>query len=233
MNVAEHAYALGVRKASIGFSTGKDSVVGMDMLIKAGIEPYPIYFYIVPGLEFVENNIRLYEQHFDTKIHQLPHPICYDYLRSAVWQPYDKARLFAEVVNMPVKMFYELTQQHLEENGIEDIEFDCNCMKMADSLNRRLLLRSKPDVDTEKKIIYLTKYLTDTGCFEYMKTNGIPLTEDYKAFGRSWDGLSYQFLYGVKKFYPKDYERIQEMFPLIDAEIFRYKMFNKHKFENQ
>jgi tRNA(Ile)-lysidine synthase TilS/MesJ len=71
INVAKKAYEKGIRKVTIGFSTGKDSVVGLDMLLKAGIEPIPIYFYCVPGLKFIENNLKMYEEHFGIKIGQL------------------------------------------------------------------------------------------------------------------------------------------------------------------
>ena len=230
MNVAEKAYELGIRKATIGFSTGKDSVVGLDMLIKAGIEPIPIYFYIVPKLEFVENNIKLYEDHFGLKIARMPHPILYDYINHQDWQPYHRCVTMG-AFDLGKISFTMMNEMYLKANNITEVEYDCNCMKMADSLNRRLVLSKSPDVDKDKKIIHLTKYLTDKDIFEYIKTNGIPLTDDYKIFGRSWDGLSYHFLYGVKKFYPKDYELIKSYFPLIDAEIFRYKLVKKYKYE--
>jgi hypothetical protein len=43
--------------------------------------------------------------------------------------------------------------------------------------------------------------------------------------------LAYHFLYGIKKYYPNDYEKIKEYFPLIEAEIFRYKLYQKYKYE--
>ena len=231
MNVAEKAYSLGIRKATIGFSTGKDSVVGLDMMIKAGIEPVPIYFYIVPELEFIENNIKLYENHFGVKVGRMPHPILYDYIRNIDWQPYGKV-FTMYMLDIGSRITFEMgNKEYLSKKKIEGVEYDCNCMKMSDSLNRRLLLRKLPDIDTKKKIIYLAKYMTDKDIFEYMKQNNIPLTDDYKIFGRSWDGLSYHFLYGVHKHYPRDYETIKSYFPLIDAELFRYKLVNKYRNE--
>lgn len=227
MNVAEQAYKLGIRKATIGFSTGKDSVVGLDMMIKAGIEPIPIYFYIVPGLEFIENNIMLYEKHFGIKVARMPHPILYDHINHQDWQPYQEALNMGEYSLGSIN-FRMVTEMYLQEKGFKDVEYDCNCMKMSDSLNRRLLMRKTPDIDTSRKIIYLTKYITDSQCYLHIKENNIPLTDDYKIFGRSWDGVSYHFLYGVKKHYPQDFERIKSYFPLIEAEIFRYKLFQKY-----
>jgi len=230
MNIAEKAYELGIRKATIGFSTGKDSVVGLDMLIKAGIEPIPIFFYQVPKLQFIEDNIKMYEDYFGVKVARMPHPILHDYINGASWQPLNRAVLFYQFDFGSIS-FRECTEAFLEYNYITDVEYDCNCMKMADSLNRRLVLSKKPDIDQEKKIIYLTKYLTKTDVFDYIKKNNIPLTKDYDIFGVSWDGLAYHFLTGVKKFYPEDYEKIKSYFPMIDAEILRYKLHNKYKNE--
>jgi hypothetical protein len=232
MNIAEQAYEKGIRKVSIGFSTGKDSVVGLDMLLKAGIEPIPIYFYCVPGLQFIENNLKLYEDYFGIKIVRLPHPMFYDYVNYFCWQPYDRSVTLNR--NAYLKMtFAKFIRGYFNAMKIKDVEYDCNCMKMADIINRRLLLSKRPDIDDEKKIIYLTKYLTNTECFNYIKDNNIPLTDDYKIWGRSWDGLKYDYTMGVKKYYPEDYELIKEYFPLIDAEILRYELVKKYGYEQR
>jgi hypothetical protein len=230
MNIAEKAYEHGIRKATIGFSTGKDSVCGLDMLIKAGIEPLPVFFYQVPSLQFVEDNLKMYEDYFGLRIVRLPHPILYDHINHQDWQPYDKVLTIGQF-DLGRITFAMMNEMYLKANNIKGFEYDCNCMKMADSLNRRLTLSKLPDIDHKKKIIYLTKYLSKQDVFDYIKENNIPLTKDYEIFGISWDGLAYHFLYGIKKYYPNDYEKIKEYFPLIEAEIFRYKLFQKYKYE--
>jgi len=232
MNVAEFAYSRGIREVTLGFSTGKDSVVGLDILLKAGIEVMPIYHYIVPGLKFVEENIGMYEDHFKIKIVRLPHPMLYDYINHLDWQPYDRARIMIKN-GCGKETFRGLINAYLDCMNIpkDRYMYDCNCMKMSDSLNRRLLLQKKPDVDEKNKVIYITKYMTNKDCFDYMKANKIPLTKDYEIWGRSWDGLKYDYTMGVKKFYPEDYERIKEFFPLIEAEIIRYKLVKKYQYE--
>lgn len=54
----------GIKNVTLGFSTGKDSIVGYDLLVKSGINVIPIYFYICPNLDFIENNIKIYEDYF-------------------------------------------------------------------------------------------------------------------------------------------------------------------------
>jgi hypothetical protein len=229
MTVAEQAYQQGIKKVTIGFSTGKDSLVGIDLLQKAGIEFIPIYFYVVPGLKFIENNIKKYEDHFKMKVVRLPHPILYDYINHQDWQPFDRALTMSETA-LGVISFKLLTEMYLLSKQIKGFDYDCNCMKMADSINRRLLMRNKPDINKVTKTIYLTKYFTNNQCFEYLKKNNIPLTDDYRIFGRSWDGLSYHFTMGVKKYYPEDYELIKSYWPLIDAEVMRYKIVSRNEY---
>ena len=231
MNIAEDAFNKGIKKVTIGFSTGKDSLVGIDLLKKAGIEFIPIYFYIVPDLQFIENTIKRYEVLFDMKVVRLPHPVLYDYINHQDWQPLDRTMTIGQF-NLGKITFRLLTNMYLQSKKIKGFDYDCNCMKMADSLNRRLLLRNKPDIDSKTKTIYLTKYFSTGQCFAYLKENNIPLSDDYRIFGRSFDGLSYHFLMGVKKYYPEDYERIKEYWPLIDAEIMRYEIVKKQKFES-
>jgi hypothetical protein len=228
MNIAEQAYNQGIRKVTIGFSTGKDSLVGLSLLKKVGIEIIPVYFYIVPGLKFIESTIKRYEDIFEMKVVKLPHPILYDYINHQDWQPIDRAVTLANCKLGHIS-FRLITNIYFESSQIKGYDYDCNCMKMADSLNRRLLLKNKPDIDEESKVIYLTKYFTTNEIFKYLKENNIPLSDDYRIFGRSWDGLSYHFSMGVKKYYPEDYELIKEYFPLIDAELMRYNIVKNYE----
>lgn len=114
-----------------------------------------------------------------------------------------------------------------------DVEYDTNCMKMSDSINRRLLLRNKPDIDHHNKIIYLAKYLKTSEIWQYLRENKVPITKDYEIFGRSADNLlNYQYLIGIKKHYPNDFKKIKEYFPLCELEILRYREYQK-QYENE
>jgi len=55
-----------------------------------------------------------------------------------------------------------------------------------------------------------------------LRTGNVRLPADYKVWGKSFDGLDYRFIAGVKKHYPADYQKIRNFFPIIDVEILRY-----------
>jgi len=227
-NIISQMKSKGINKCTIGFSTGKDSIVGLDILLKSGIKVMPFYFYICPELDFIEKNIELYESHFNIKVIRLPHPAIYNHLSHNDWQPFQQSLNISQT-NWPNRSFIEFTRKYLESLNLEyEYIYDVNCMKMSDSLNRRLLLRNSEDINEKTKVIYLTKYFTDKNIYSYISENNIPMTKDYEIFGRSWDGLSYHFLSGIKEFYPNDYDKIKSLFPLIDAELFKYKLYKKH-----
>ena len=62
-----------------------------------------------------------------------------------------------------------------------------------------------------------------------LKAAGAKLPAEYRVFGRSWDGLDFRFLHGVRKHWPEDYRRILEWFPLAELEIKRHEFAMKHK----
>lgn len=229
IDIINQAKKMKIQKVSLGFSTGKDSLIGLDLLLKNGIEVCPVYFYIVPGMTFIEENLAIYEKYYNLKIVRLPHPMLQDFINLCLYQPLHKAKFMTMFYNKDDSYckFSGIMNWYFKEENI-DIQYDCNCMKMADSLNRRLLLRNKPDIDTERKVIYLGKYLKTSEIWHYLKEQKIPITNDYDIFGRSADNLlNYQYLIGVKKYYPDDYKKIIEYFPLADVEIKRYNAYLK------
>lgn len=229
INILNQIKEKGIKKVSLGFSTGKDSLFGLNFLLKNGIEVIPVYFYIVPGIDFIEENLRLYEKYYNMHIIRLAHPILQDFINYTQWQTLEKAKFMGQFWSKESKhhTFQGIMKAFFEHEGIS-VEYDCNCMKMSDSLNRRLLLRNKPDIDDEKKIIYLAKYLKTSEIWQYIRENKLPLTRDYEIFGRSADNLlNYQYLIGIKKNYPNDFAKIKEMFPLCEVEIKRYEAYQK------
>ena len=218
----------GIKKVSLGFSTGKDSVFGMHILQANGIEVIPFYHYIIPDIKFIETNIQMYEDFFQTKIIRLPHPMLNDYIKYTYFQPLHKAANMSRYGTKHMG-FQDIEQWYFKEAGLAPVEYDSNCMKMADSLNRRLMLRNRPDIDEARKIVYIGKYIIDSEIWAYFKENNVPVTKDYEIFGRSADDLlNYQYLSGIKKHYPEDYATILEYFPLAEVELLRYKAYLKH-----
>ena len=50
----------------------------------------------------------------------------------------------------------------------------------------------------------------------------IKLPIDYHLFGKSFDGLSVEYLVPIKKYRPQDWKHILEWFPLAEMEVWKY-----------
>ena len=101
-------------------------------------------------------------------------------------------------------------------------------MRACESFNRRMVFKKQGAINHKEKKISLIADWTKADVENYLKENKIPISDDYKIWNRSFDGLKYQFLFGVKENYPDDYERIKEFFPLIDLELRRYEFNQKY-----
>ena len=214
---------------SLGFSCGRDSVVTLDLLLKLKIKVIPIFFYHCPDMPLCERNIKMYEDHFGIKIYRMPHPMLYDYLRHQDFQPWSNTD-YLDSLKIKRLTFQESTQIVLDDIGIECNIVDCNGMRASESFNRRMLFK-KYGFYYNNKMSPI--YNWGRVCVvNYMNDHKIPITEDYKYFNRSFDGLKYQFLVPLKKHFPDDWKVIKNMFPLIELEVRRYE-YNLKYFKNE
>ena len=57
---------------------------------------------------------------------------------------------------------------------------------------------------------------------------GWKLPIDYRYFSASFDGLYVKFMLPIKRYFPRDWQRICEFFPLIELEVLRYESAVAH-----
>lgn len=206
---------------TIGFSLGKDSLACATILRNLNIKFTPFYFFHVPDLNFVNEQIKMYENHFGIKIIQMPHPMLYDRIRHQDYQ----CKLMADEMSsydFPKMTFEDLIDIYMDDENITEKYYDVVGMRAAESFNRRKFFEKNGAIDDRNKKIYPIYNWKNKDVFDFLKENKVPLTKDYEIWNRSWDGVKYQFLFGVKKHYPNDYEKIKEFYPLIDLELIRY-----------
>jgi 3'-phosphoadenosine 5'-phosphosulfate sulfotransferase (PAPS reductase)/FAD synthetase len=209
------------KNVTIGFSLGKDSLACATILKKLGIKFIPFYFYHVPDLDFVSKQIEMYENHFNVEIIKMPHPMLYDRIRHQDFQ----CELMADEMSsydFPKITFEDLISIYMDDEDIDETYYDVVGMRSAESFNRRKYFEKNGPIDKKNKKIYPIHSWKNKDVFDFLKENSVPLTKDYEIWNRSWDGVKYQFLFGVKKHYPNDYEKIKEFYPLIDLELIRY-----------
>lgn len=214
-------------QVTIGLSMGKDSLACALILKDLGVKFIPFYFYHVPDLEFVNKQIEYYQDVFKTEIIQLPHPMLYDRIRHQDFQPESTANWLGGY-HYKKMSFRKLIDFYLDEKDLPDL-YDVVGMRASESFNRRMFFREYGPIHKDK--IYPIYNWNQKETKEYVISKGVKLSDDYPIWDRSWDGLKYQFIIGLKKHYPEDFERIREYFPLIELEIKRYE-FNQSYYVN-
>lgn len=212
---------------TLGFSTGKDSLACALLLKELGVKFIPFFFYHIPDLHFVNQNLKKYEDFFKMEIIQLPHPMLYDYLRHQDFMPPKMIEELADY-EFPVLSFEDMISAWLEDNNIDKDPYDIVGMRADESFNRRMIFRKQGFYNHEKKKVYPISLWRKKDVMTYITASGTSVTEDYKIWNRSFDGLKYQFLFGVKQHYPDDFQTIKEYFPLIELELFRYEQNKKY-----
>ena len=220
-------FLLREKRCTIGFSTGKDSLSCAVICRNLGVEYIPFYFYLCPDLEFVEKSIVLYERVLGIKIIQIPHPVLYDFLRHQDFQPPKMIQYLADQ-KLPKLTFEDLIFCYLESIVDHREYYDVVGMRASESFNRRKFFEKHAGVDHKERKIYPIWNWNKSDVLQYLTDNKIPLSDDYAIWNRSYDGMKYQFLFGVKKHYPNDWLKLLEYFPLLEAELFRYEQNRKY-----
>ena len=111
--------------------------------------------------------------------------------------------------NRVIKHVLKLPEKTLQANGV----------RACDTMVRRVALRDHgPFGPDNVKIIWdwSTKEVKDI-----IAANKIKLPVDYDLFGRSFDGIGYQYSKPIKEHFPQDYETMLKWFPLLELEIMR------------
>lgn len=203
----------------LSFSGGKDALCAWIQVKRHFRKVVPFYLYTVPGLQFIEDGLRRYEDHFGIEIIRLPHPSLYRMLRNLVFQPPERCAAI-EAANLP-NLTYQQVEAHARKvSGTPDAWVAIGS-RMADSPIRRAnIARFGPMNHGRRSFLAVYDWLI-ADVEREITGAGLKLTVDYQMFGRSFDGVDYRFLQPVKERFPDDYRRILDWFPLADLEIFR------------
>jgi hypothetical protein len=204
----------------LSFSRGKDSIAAWLAMREAGIEVIPFHLYRVPDVAFVEESIAYFEDWFDTRILQLPHPALWRQLRALTYQPpercavieaADLAPISYDEVDAAVREHYRLPGDTLVADGV----------RAADNPNRRTAVIKSGALNTARRKIRIIWDWRKHHVYDAITAAGIQLPVDYQWFGRSFDGLDHRFLGPLAEHAPDDLAQVLAWFPLADLDAFR------------
>lgn len=208
-------------KALLSFSGGKDAW-GTWLAIRDHFEVIPFFYYIVPGLEFVDEYLARCEKHMGCPIRQYPHPMLYTMLRTCTAQTPD--RCWA-IEHMGLAEFDKDDLHRFVEADTGLPHFSCYTalgLRAADSIQRGTYFKRRGPVNDERKVFSPIWDWNKARLLEALKKEGIALSPEYAWFGRSFDGPVLLYSWGLKKYAPRDYARLLEWFPMLESEVWRY-----------
>lgn len=209
--------------AILAFSTGKDSIAAWLQLRKYFKRVVPYYCYFVPGLSFVEDSLRYYEDFFGCHIYRLPHRSFFRFLRYGIFQPPYRLPII-EKANLP-----DLNEYNDDTIGLiirtceklPEAAYVGTGVRMADSPYRRIAIKNHGAINHNGKRFFPVYDWKKEDMLKAFDESGVKLPVDYRLFGRTFDGLDYRFLKPLKDAFPEDYAKVLDWYPFADLEILR------------
>lgn len=207
----------------LAFSTGKDALCAWVELRKYFPHITPVYYYMIPGLSFIEKSLSYYENFFNTKIIRLPNPNLYRMLDAGTYQ----TKSSWGVIDKYAFTKMNIKREHLcewvkDDFNIEKEAYTAIGNRMFDSLQRYRSIKKFGAINDKIKTFFPVYDYKIADVVSSIKSAGVQLPVDYHIWGKTFDGLDYRFIKPLKDLYPDDYEKLKTFFPLIDTEILRY-----------
>jgi hypothetical protein len=211
----------------LSFSRGKDSLACWVALLDAGFTVIPYHMMIVPGLEFVEDSLKYYEDFFGAHIYRCIHPNFYHWLRTLSQQTPASAKAIREL-GLPRFKYTDIQKGVARTAGLALDTWTAVGTRTADSVMRKMHLERNGGLDHKRRTFSAIASWNKDNIIAALKKHGVKLPIDYALFGRSFDGIDHRFLHPIRQYLPDDYNRILEWFPLAHLEFVRAEFAAKH-----
>jgi len=206
----------------VSFSRGKDGIASYLRVRDEFERVIPYYYDFIPGLEFVEDSLAYYERLMGQRIARFPSYGMSVMIRGLVYQPPDR------VDTLDWMQFPEWDNNHIQESVCTDAGLDYKTtynavgVRAKDSAMRAMVIKKYGAVNHKRRVFYPIFDFSKDELIDLIARSGWKLPIDYRYFSASFDGLYIRYLYPIKLYFPRDYQRILEWFPLAELECYRY-----------
>lgn len=172
--------------------------------------------YLCPNLEFQEETLRWYEDRYGLEIIRLPHIDVSLFLKYGTFREMDLS-----VPNVSMNDVYSHVRKRTGIHWIAAGE------RISDSTIRRAMIKHSGTTDAKRGRFYPVANWSKKDILTYMKMKKLKLPKDSRELGFSFASLSGKELSTIKRVYPKDYEKILEMYPFAEAGVERYERYGR------
>lgn len=203
----------------LNFSRGKDSVAVWARLKEYDIPVIPIHKSLVPGLKFIKDDLARYEDHYQTKIHDLPSDAFLRMLANNIYQTPERCAV-VEACRVPQPSREEWDNIVQEAYG-DGTTWFLDGVRATDSATRRMAIKK---YGPAKRHTNRMSPIWDYGVADVrqaVKDGGIELGIDYTWWPRSFDAIRWDYLEAIRDNAPEDWEHIKFWFPLVELEMDR------------
>lgn len=203
--------------------SGKDSLAAWLYLKEHNFEVVPYFCYSVPHLSFDDEMIEYYEDKMQTRIYRILHPASYAMLSNLAWMPPDAAPavLRMQIPNNVDWAFVE--RQLIEAEKMRPDTFTAVGIRAKDNLMRNRLVHQMGPLGLKHRRYWWAVWdFTMDDTIGIIRKHGLKLSRAYSIWGATGDIWDYPVLIALRDQEPADYAKIVQMFPLIEAELFRY-----------
>lgn len=200
-------------RVAVGFSTGKDSIVSLDLCARHFKHVTAFFMHTVPGLSFQERYIMQMEKRYGLEIVRLPHWNLSNFFRGTHYRPGNDLSM-----DCPEVGIQEVENYVRAKHGVTWFAYG---QKKNDSLERRGMISACGGVDVKGRRMYPVGDFSDKAIFAYMRHRRLPMPVDYQLWGHSFGPMEPAKLRGVREHFPEDFKKIVAQFPQIEAAIAR------------
>ena len=204
--------------AIVSYSTGKDSMIVMDLCAKHFKKVIALHMYLVRDIAYIERGLNYARRRWGCEVIQYPHWALFKYMKDNQFCNYPEAKFLTEVSLSDV---YALA---LRDTGCKLI---LTGAKKADGLWRRRWLRTLETSLVYANVKFPIQEWMKLDVTAYMKTNAIPmpaLSASAKS-GVSGIGLNSESILWMNDTQPDDYDRMTRVFPFIGAVVARREFY--------
>lgn len=200
----------------VGFSSGKDSIVTLDLCFKYFKHVVPYFMYIVPNLSFQERTLQKYERHYNTEILRIPHFEMSDFMRYGTFRNPD-----------PMVRIVSVAEEYDYLRLKTGIDWIAAGERIADSIVRRAMIKKSGSIDQQRGRFFPLAQWNKRDVLTYIKRNRLYMPPDSRELGFSFRSLAGAELAVIKKTFPDDYQQILKYYPLADVAVERFNRYGE------
>lgn len=210
-------------RAFLKFSGGKDAIATALLLRESFDEIVPLYLYMVPGLEFIDEAMAYYEKNLfgGRKILQAPSPLIFARMKHSTFMDPVRAKV-CSCAGLPIPSYEDINELVRVQEGLPSNCYAATGVRYQETAIRAHTIGKNGPVSHSGHQWFPIWDWSKAEVMQSIKDAGLKLSGEYSVSDKSLDGLHIGYLMPIKKQFPRDWKKLLEWYPLLEVEVWRY-----------